>query len=823
MSGFRPNPLQGIIGDLRYTIRGLKNAPGYAATMILTLAVGLGAVTTMLAIVDSVLLRPIALPHAEELVSLSVRSTQRDDANNLSYQQVETLRRQATSSFSAVGSYTMLPRPIVTGDGNRTALLSEVNADFFSMLGIHAQLGRLMTSADEKSPVVVVNANFWRERLHSDPKAVGATIHISGQPRTVIGVMPEGIHFPEGVEASIVFMPVHLGGNQDDLFNDTARVLARMKPGVTPQQAAAEAQSVIDHSRDQGRDLHNSTYQTVVVQSYSQEVTQDLRGSLFALLGGVAVLLIIACANAANLQIARVSARMSEMSVRSALGASFSRLLRQIITESLVVSLLGAALGVTVAWMLVAIIRLAYGERYARFDELTIHLVPLFVCVLLAVLAAVLASIAPMGRIRSQVSIAASTHRATRSSRLPLVLVALQVALTCVLLVISGLFVRTFNALQNVHLGFDPDHITSLVLIPNDPGINPEVSRQTLTALLDKFNAMPGVQSATMQSSIPFSNFNVALNGTTDVQGRAFQPSDAAFYSIVSTNFVQASGMHLLRGRTFVAQDESTAAPTVLVNQAFVQRYLSNREPVGATIGLHRNATDRDEDMPLKGSLTVIGVVENELQGGDLGAPFQPLVYINYRQLLPGTPFLQVFNMAEEFAIRSTLSETALRSQLRRVIHETAPDMSEMLLQPMAESIEGSLSQRRLALQLVAGFGAVALLLAAIGIYGVLAFSVIQRRKEIGIRMALGSSRVGAVHLIAYQAGQMILAGFLVGAAAAWPAGRAIQSFLFGVQPIDPLALSISAVILVLVCAIAAAAPAWRAAQVNPVEALRAE
>ena len=339
------------------------------------------------------------------------------------------------------------------------------------------------------------------------------------------------------------------------------------------------------------------------------------------------------------------------------------------------------------------------------FDELTVHLVPLSVCVLLAVLAAVLASIAPMGRIRRQVSIAASTHRATRSSRLPLVLVALQVALTCVLLVISGLFVRTFNALQNVHLGFDPDHITSMVLIPNNPGIDPEVSRQTLTALLDKFNAMPGVQSATMQSSIPFSNFNVTLNGTTDVQGRAFQPSDAAFYSIVSTNFVQASGMHLLRGRTFVAQDESTAAPTVLVNQAFVQRYLSNREPVGAIIGLHRDPTDRDEDMPLKGSLTVIGVVENELQGGDLGAPFQPLVYINYRQLLPGTPFLQVFNMAEEFAIRSTISQSALDSQLRRVIHQVAPDMSEMLLQPMAESIEGSLSQRRLALQLVAGFG----------------------------------------------------------------------------------------------------------------------
>jgi predicted permease len=819
MTGSRINPLQGLTGDLRYAIRGLRNAPGFAITMILTLAVGLGAVTTMLAIVDSVLLTPVALPHPEELVSLTVRSTQRDDANNLSYQQVDTLRRHA-SSFSAVGSYTMLPRPIVTADGSRTALLSEVNAGFFTMLGIHAQQGRLFTSADETAPVAVVNASFWRERLHADPKAVGSTIQISGQPRTVIGIMPEGIHFPEGVDSSFVFLPLHLDSTkQDDLFNDTARVLARLKPGVTLRQASEEAQSILDHSGDKS----NSNFQRIVLQSYTQEMTQDLRGSLFALLGGVAVLLLIACANAANLQIARVSARISEMSVRSALGASFSRLLRQIITESLVVSLAGAALGATLAWILVALIRHAYGPRYARFDELTVHVAPLAACIFLAVLAAVLASIAPMGRIRRQVSITAATHRATRSSRLPGFLVALQVALTCVLLVISGLFVRTFNALQNVHLGFDPDHITSMVLIPNDPHINPEVSRQTLTTLLEQFNTLPGVQSATMQSSIPFSNFNVTLNGTTVISGRAYQPTDAAFYSLVSTNFVQASGMHLLRGRTFTTQDESSASMTALVNQAFVQRYLSGRNPIGVTIGLHRDPTDRDEDMPIKGSLTVIGVVENELQGGDLGAPFQPLVYVNYRQLAPGTPFVQVFNMAQEFAIRSTLAQSALDSELRRVIRQTAPDMSEMLLRPMEQSIADSLDQRRLALQLVTAFGAIALLLAAIGIYGVLAFSVIQRRKEIGIRMALGSSRTGAVHLIARQAAQMILAGFLVGTAAAWPAGRAIQSFLFGVQPIDPAALATSAVILVIVCAIAAAAPAWRAAQVNPVEALRAE
>jgi predicted permease len=823
MSGFRFHSLSGLTGDIRYAIRGLRNAPGYAVTMILTLAVGLGAVTTMLAIVDSVLLRPIALPHPEQLVTMHGYSQQQDSLNYLSFAQIDALRRQA-SSFSGVGAYTILPRPIGAPDGSRTALLSQVNADFFTMLGVHAQLGRLIAKADENAPVALVNANFWRDRLHADSKAVGAAIQVAGKPRTVIGVLPEGLHFPQGMEGPIVYTPIVLDTqNQDDLFDGNALVLARLKPGVNLEQARAEAQSVFAHSFPKG----NPGDQILQIQLYSHEITGDIRGSLFALLGGVAVLLLIACANAANLQIARVTARMSEMTVRSALGASFARLLRQIITETLVVSLLGASLGAVTAWILVAIIRNAYGQQFSRFDELAIHPAPVFACILLAVLAAVLASIAPMLSIRfgiqRQGGASASTNRASRSSRLPQILVALQVALTCVLLVVSGLFIRTFNALQHVSLGFDPDHVTSLVLVPGDPHADPELSRQTITTLLEKFNALPGVQSATMQSSIPFSTFNVTLSGRTDITARPFQPTDTALYSLVSTNFIQASGTHLLRGRSFLSQDDSSAALVVLVNHSFAQKYLSGRDPIGAVIKMHRDPTDTDADMPLAQPMTVIGVVEDELQGGDLGAPFQPIIYVNYRQIPKGSGFVQVFNMADEFAIRSSLPQAALDTELRGLIKREAPGLSEMSLRPMDEAIASSLSQRRLALELVAAFGSIALLLAAIGIYGVLAYSVVQRRKEIGIRMALGSSRSGAVRLIARQAGQMILLGFLVGAAAAWPAGRAIQSFLFGVQPIDAIALAASAIVLLVVCAIAAAVPAWRAAQVNPVEALRAE
>jgi ABC-type antimicrobial peptide transport system permease subunit len=326
-----------------------------------------------------------------------------------------------------------------------------------------------------------------------------------------------------------------------------------------------------------------------------------------------------------------------------------------------------------------------------------------------------------------------------------------------------------------------------------------------------------------MQSSVPFSNFNVSLNGATEVNGRAFRESDTSFYSLVSTNFVSASGIHLIRGRDFQKWDDSAAAMVGLVNEAFVKQYLPTRDPIGATVKLHRTPGETDAGLPFAQVLTIIGVVENELQGSDLDAPYQPMVYIDYRQIPTGSDFAQVFNLVGEFAIRSNLGQFALDTQLRAITKQTAPDMSELSLQLMQAGIAQSLSQRRLALSLVASFGAIALLLASIGIYGVLTYSVIQRRKEIAIRMALGSSRAGAIKLIVQQASRMVVVGFMLGAAAAWPAGRAVKSFLFGVQALDSTALLSSAAVLLAVCAVATAIPALRAAQNDPIEALRAE
>ena len=812
--------LERLLQDLRYALRGLKNAPGYAMTVVLTLALGLGSVTAMLAIVDTVLLRPVALPHPEQLVMLYGRARQDGRTYALSYPKIDALRHD-TRSFTAVGGYNTMVKPVGTSDGTRMAVLTEVTPQFFKMLDVRAKLGRVLGDADEKAPVAMVSAIFWKDWLHGDPKVIGSTIKLSGQLRTVIGVLPEGIHFPLGTEAPMVYVPISAGtlGEAGMFSGDAATVMARMKPGVSPQQALADASSVFAHSQA----APGAEHDTLEMRSYKNYLTGDMQRPLLALLGGVGILLLISCANAANLQIARATGRMPEMNVRSALGASFRRLLQQVATESAVLSLIGAMLGGALAYALIGAVRAGYGSRFARFDELTVHPEVFAISAALALLAGVVASLAPALGIRRHTDVGLMTKRATQRSRLPGLLVALQIALTCVLLVTSGLFVRTLRALQEVKLGFDPRGVTSMVLMPEDQHIAPEAARQTVARLLERFGALPGVESATMQSSLPFSNFNVSLNGRTDVNGRVFHDGDTAFYSLVSANFVRASGIHLLRGRGFMPEDDSSGAAVILVNQAFVDKFLTGRDPLGTSIMMHRDPGDKDSDMPFTSAMTVVGVVENELQGGDLGAPFEPMVYLDYLQLPSSSGFTSLFSMVSQFAVRSTLPQAVVDKELRAAIKEVAPNMTELGLQPMSDAISGSLQQRRLALRMAAGFGGVALMLSAIGIYGVLAYSVSLRRREIGVRMALGSSRAGVVRLVFQQAGKMVLLGLVPGAAAAWAAGHGLKSFLFGVKALDLSTLGTVAAVLLLVCAMAAAIPALRAAEVDPMEALRAE
>lgn len=755
--------LEYLLQDLRYALRSLRRAPGYTAAVLLTLALGLGSVATILAIIDSVLLRPVALPHPQQLVMVYGKSDESGTFQNLSYAQIKTLRRDA-HSFSSVAAYETGVKAVGTPDGVRWALYGGISPGFFHMLGVAPKMGRLLTADDTTRPVVLINYDFWQQRLHSARNVIGSAIQFEGAPRTIIGVLPRGLELPFTSGGPVVYAPVSLDAKQKGgIFTGSALVLARLKPGVSIEQAQAETRNLLVHEHDS----NGANGRGLMVTSLTRFLTGDVEKPLLALLGGVLILLLIACANAANLQIARATERLSEMRVRSSLGASFPRLLQQLLVESLVISLAGAAVGGVLAIVATAAIRSAYGERFPRFHDIAVHPIVLLYLALLAIVAGLLASLAPALSIRGKTTQAGNRRTITPRNRVSGVLVVLQIALTCVLLVTCGLFVRTFRALQQVPLGFNPHHVTLLVLMPEDSHQPPIQLRETDHRLLDRFESLPGVQAASMQTSFPFSHYTLTMNGTTDISGRPFNKKDAPYYTIVSSNFVRATGIHLLHGRGFLPQDDGRASMVALVNQSFVDKFLKGRNPLGVRLSMHVAPKDKDSDLPLKQPFTIVGVVQNELQSSDLGSVFKPLVYLDDMQIPKGSSFLALYGMMSQFAIRSSLPQSVLNKEIRTVLHQSAPNMAEMQLQPMEQGIDDSLGERRLALRLVSGFGALALLLAGIGIYGLLAYAVTLKRREIGIRMALGSSRVRVTRLVLRQAARLVLWGIIPGIAGA--------------------------------------------------------
>ncbi|MFC5863845.1 ADOP family duplicated permease [Acidicapsa dinghuensis] len=814
--------LERIVQDVQYALRGLGNARGYTVTLILTLALGMGAVATILAIVDSVLLRPVSLPESKQLMLLYAEGRREGTGVSsyaLSYKQIDALRRYV-SSFAGVGAYNTLVRPVDTKSGTKMSVVTEVSTDLFATLGVKTRLGRLFVAGDAKEQVALVSDEFWRDELQGDSKTIGLAIRVSGKMVTVVGVLPANMRFPQGTAEPTVYVPISLNAQgADDYMMDSGSTIVRIRQGVSKETALENTQQIFAHSDEKNAAMHNQ----LRMVSYREYLTGDVQKPLWALLGAVAVLLLIACANAANLQIGRAASRMPEMEVRMALGASYRRLLQQLITENILVSLVSAALGSLAAWIAVLLTRRAYGGQFARFDELSVHPPLLCAVALLAIVVGTAAACGPLLSIRRQRVARGAAKNVTRRSKLPAILVALQVGLTCVLLMVSGLFLRTFRSLENVKPGFDPHDVTTLVLMPKDQHQDAQISRETETRLLHRFESLAGVESVTMQTALPFSSYNFVLDGTTEVVGRPFHDGETAHYSMVSTDFVRTSGIHLLQGRSFTQSDESGGTLVVLVNEAFVHKYLAGRDAVGATIHFHRNPGETDADIPFAQMMTVVGVVENELEGGDLGAPYQPMVYIDYLHLPKESLLSMVFSMMAQYAVRSKLPESTIAAELRSAVKQEAPEMAEMTLRPMEQGIADSLKQRRLALRLVGGFGAVALLLSAVGMYGVLAYSVTLRRREIGIRMALGSSRTRVTGLVMRQAGAMVLFGLIPGIAGAWAAGYAVRSFLFGVKTLDPVTLAGVALVLVAVATAAAFMPALHAAMVDPMETLRAE
>ena len=808
--------------DLKYALRQLRRAPGFALAAVLTLALGIGATTAMLAVVDSVLLRPVSLPHAERVVSLE-RMVKGQVAGNFAFKDLDTL--QTVKSFDAVGGYGSFPTPVTTDAGTRITRVLSLSAAFFRVAGEGPSKGRLLLPDDAGRPLVVVNDSFWREALHQDPHVIGSSVKVGARLLTIVGVLPAEFSFPEYFKGPALYVPVTVDATgKDEHGFDSPTLVARLKPRVTMAAALAEAKSVYAHAPLTPG--HENDRGELLLRSYSQSVTGDEQPALLALLGACGLLLLIACANSANLQIARGATRTGEMSVRAALGASRSRLLRQIVTESVTISLLGAGFGLVLAQLAVTAARHAYARQFARFDEMALHPAAYLACTLLAVAAGVLAALAPaFSAMRGRGTLNPSQpSRVTASRRLSGLLVAAEIALTCVLLTTAGLFLRTFRALEQVPLGFDPHHVTEISLMPLNPNEDIAAVKQTYDRLLDRLAAMPGIEAAMTQTSLPFSNFDLAMTGSLHRTGQPKQKHDAVDITLVNTGYFRTMGVPLLTGRGFTQADGPSSPVAAIANEAAVRRFLGGTRVVGEQVEFGNDSNDGADTRFIQTPITIVGVISDQVTGSNIGNPATPLLLLNYKQYPAannGARFLM--GLAPQFAVRSSLPQATLEREVRAALKDAAPDMAEMRIASIDQGIDQVMATRRLALRLAGSFGAIALLLAGIGIYSVLAYSVAARTREIGIRMALGSSRLGAMQLVLRQAAGMVAAGLVAGVAGAWPAQRATRSFLYGVAAMDPLTLASVALLLLVVCAAAAATPAYRATQVDPIEALRSE
>ena len=626
--------MQTLWNDLRYALRQLRRSPGFALVAILTLALGIGATTAMLAVVDSVLLRPVALPHADRLVDLE-RMIKGQRAVNFLFKDLDAFA--AVKSFDAVGGYGSFPTPVALPAGTRVTQVVSVSGGFFRVAGASAQLGRLLSAEDAHRPTAVITDAFWRDTLHGDPHVVGSSVKVSARLLTIVGVLPAGFAFPESFKGPAIYVPVTLDaqGKDEHRFTST-QIVARLKPGVSMTAALAEARSVYAHVPVTPG--HDEDRGDLLLWSHSKTITGDEQPALLALLGACGLLLLIACANSANLQIARGATRVGEMSVRAALGAGRARLLRQIVTESVTVSLLGALLGLVFAQLAIVAATHTYAARFARFDELALHPAAYLGCTLLAVGAGVLAALAPAWSTmrRAGTLNASQPTRVTGSTRLSGLLVAGELALTCVLLTTAGLFLRTFRALEQVPLGFDPHHVTEISLMPLNPNEDIGAVQQTYGRVLDRLGGLPGIEAATTQTSLPFSNFTLAITGSLHRAGHPKQKHDAIDISLVSAGYTRTMGVPLLKGRGFTEADGASAPVVAIANEAAVRLFLGGTPVLGQQVEFGNDSTDGTDGRFIKTPITIIGVIADQVTSREMGDSQGSLRLLNYRQYPAG-------------------------------------------------------------------------------------------------------------------------------------------------------------------------------------------
>jgi predicted permease len=823
-----------LLQDLHYAFRQLRNSPVFALTAILTLALGIGINAAMFSVVDQVLLRSMPFPRAEEVVQMAVR-TESGGFASTSLPDIEDWQARS-HSFQKIAYYTeQVPTLGGTSDPKLVAQIVS-SSNLFDLLEARPMMGRTFQADDSKAgrtDVLILGAALWKEVYHGDPQIIGRSVPVNGVSYTVIGVMPNGFSFPANTGDNAIWTPVpHDEKALQDRGSASLSVVGRLRKGVSIAEATHEMNSIHDQlKREYPKDEDASR---MGVKSYASVVTGTARPAIIALDIAVFAVWLIACANVAGLLLARGNNRRREVALRSALGAQRGRLIRQFLTESLLLSLAGGALGLGLAKLTLHLLKRYLANAVIFGDQIHIDskvCAYLFVAscvsaVLFGLLPALHATRVPAQEGLRQGTAASGTSK--QQGRWRDALVVGEIALTLTLLVAAGLMVRTLVSLRHTRVGFVANQVvTGEIYLPNHSQLFLETSEQKngpslvqtfYTPLLDRMTASPGIQVAGLTTVRPLQG-NWDFNMTVEIANHAKPEHSSLSYAqarATTADYFKTMGIRLMQGRFFASTDSASAPPTVIVNRSFVQRFLPHENPLGQRV--------RFNDTGERQWSTIVGVIEDSPQK-TLGQPPLPEIHYNLNQLLPQDelyPILGTFYM--NVAIRSPLASETVGSELRRIVHEIQPDAVLNNVKTMQMVVDDSLGTQVLAARLLGLFALTGLAIAVAGIYGLLAYAVSQRTRELGVRLALGAQRGAVLWLVLRHALILLGIGVTLGAVFAAASSKVLTTFLaYKLNGYDAL-VALSVALLLAVCGLAASyLPARRAAHIDPVVALRTE
>ena len=800
--------------DARYALRQLRRTPGFAAIAIAVLALGIGASTAIFSIIDAVLLRPLNFAEPQELTMIRPSSGARVSA---SYFQEW---RAGSRGFIDLAAWRDV-RANLTGAGPPLEILADrVTVNFFALLGVPAVVGRTFTSTPTLAVVqaeVVLSHGLWQRRFGADPGVIGQPITLDGERLTIVGVMPAGftIRTTELAESRAeLWMPLSLAPGDPVGMGGDLNVVARLAPGVTIEQGREEL-ALIAQRLEAAHPSYSSEWR-VEVSSLQAATVKDVRLALFVLFGAVGLLLLLACANVANLVLSRLAARETELAIRLSLGATRARLLRQLLTESFVLTAAGGALGVLLTiWGTQLLVRfLPAGVDLPRAHEIGVNLrVLLIASVAMTLITAFVGLVPWVNAVRSvPQSALRETMRGSsggrRRTRLRGALIISEVAIAMMLLAGAGLLVRSFAALIQVNPGFRTERVLTMrTTLPASRYSSDDRIRSFSRELLQRIARLPGVRAVGSVNYLPMSRFGVA--DRFEIAGRPETRTEEqkfSWVSVVGGRYFEAMGIPLLRGRLPTDADSETTQPVVVIDQELAERYWAHEDPIGTRISWSRGQGETK-------SGEIIGVVGGVRWNGMAATP-QATTYF----WLPQEPGREL-----TIVTRTVADPTAMARSIAAQVGEIDASQPVAEIRAMQDLVAADLARPRFTMFLLVGFAASALLLAAIGLYGVIAVGVAQRTREIGIRVALGARPVDVVRLVIQRGMVLAGTGIAIGIAAALALGGVMAGLVYGITPRDPVTLVTVASVLAIVAMVAAYVPARRAARLDPIVALRAE